>query len=60
MQRVEIAGRRLERAGVKLVGLAQAALLVQRERLSQHPTDVDLPAQGFRTHTRYMLLNALR
>ena len=36
MQSIEIVGRRLERARVKLLGLAQAPLLMQAQRILQN------------------------
>ena len=60
MQRVEIIGRGLENARVKLLGLAQPALLLQAERLLQSLADVEaalLHDQGFWTQNWYMLSN---
>ena len=50
MQRVEIIGRGLEHARVKLLGLAQPALPLQAERLLQSLADVETALrhdQGF-------------
>ena len=43
MQGIEIVGRRLERARVKFLGLAQAPLLMQAQRILQNLRDIERP-----------------
>ena len=60
MQRVEIIGRGLEHARVKLLGFAQPALPLQAERLLQSLADVEAALrhdQGFWIQKLYMPAN---
>ncbi len=43
MQRIEVVGRGLERAGVKLLSLAQTPLLMQAQRFLQNLRDIERP-----------------
>jgi hypothetical protein len=43
MQSIEIVGRGLERAHVKLLGLSQTPLLMQAQRIIQNLRDIERP-----------------